>query len=189
MDEELAAEAVKSVDRTDVRVDETLHAASEIGTTARSSTVKQSMQRESEEADDSDALRISKIDLDAEDPIGDFNKKLGSRSFEVEDVIDALCALVRKTVESSFGSNDYTNARDMLIALRKNAIEVSLPVRALPNARLNAFSCHHRSMRKHLDTIHSCAKSSLTFFRPITAKGGTEAISGTTMYADVMTWG
>jgi ATP-dependent DNA helicase 2 subunit 2 len=107
MDEELAAEASRpphaSLDGP--------HAGLESSQERTSASVKEQ------------SVTGNNIVLSKENPIDDFERKLDSPEYAVEAVISSMSLLVRTTVFSSFGSNDYSQARDMLLSLRKGAID------------------------------------------------------------------
>ncbi|PWN36529.1 SPOC domain-like protein [Meira miltonrushii] len=84
------------------------------------------------------------IVFDGENPLADFKKKLGITEYKVEDVMDAMSRFVTVTITDSFGSNDYAQARDLLIAFREQAIEYE------ESLRFNTFL---RTLKKRvLDT-------------------------------------
>lgn len=55
--------------------------------------------------------------------LDDFEKKLADPSLQVEDVIDEMGASITTKVINSFGSNGYSEARKMIEAMRRGAIE------------------------------------------------------------------
>lgn len=66
----------------------------------------------------------AKISMDSENAITDFENKLADRDGKIADVVDSMGDAIIQKVNSSFGSNSYTEARTMIKALRKGAIEV-----------------------------------------------------------------
>lgn len=121
------------------------------------------------QVDEHTGLVTNSAAFSREDPIGDFEKKLASPESSVESIIDSMGELITKTVTSSFGSNDYTHARDLLIAMRKGSTEVSCGPRRRPffvffACSSTAYTFLHvslflRSTRKPRDTMRICVAS------------------------------
>jgi len=116
MDEELAAEGGQA-QQSDIgpgEIDARVHVKNTIG-------------QQTEVVDEDDlgqgSEKSQEIVFDGENPLAGFKKKLGITAYQVEDVMDAMSRFIATTIMDSFGSNDYAQARDLLIAFREQAIE------------------------------------------------------------------
>lgn len=64
------------------------------------------------------------LSVDSENATIQFEKKLADRGSKIEEVLDSMGEAIRSRVNTSFGSNSYTEAKTMIKAMRKGAIEV-----------------------------------------------------------------
>lgn len=118
MDEELAAESALQGEArlSDIgpgEVDARVH--------VKNTAVGQMEGTQAEPDEESENSR--KIIFDGENPAADFKRKLGITAYQVEDVMDAMSRFIISTILHSFGSNDYAQARDLLMSFREQAIE------------------------------------------------------------------
>lgn len=120
MDEELAAEAEASKtlqDDSDTEDEEV------ISMSIKAPPKSNGKERETSSASASAAASAADGPASV---ITEFEAKLADRASKVEDVIDSMGDAITSKVTSSFGSNNYSEAKAMIQAMRKGAIEVGL---------------------------------------------------------------
>lgn len=145
MDEEVAAESAlqHEAQQNDIgpgEIDARVH-------------VKDTSGNQTEPEKGSDKSR--EIVFDGESPLADFKKKLGITEYKVEDVMDAMSRFISVTITDSFGSNDYAQARDLLIGFREQAIEYE------ESLRFNTFL---RTLKKRLLDTNGKGRSRSDFW-------------------------
>ena len=93
-----------------------------------------------EEHDEVPSVSDAQVGSKAPVSIAEFESRLADRAYQVEEVIDSMGTAITAKVTTSFASNGYVEARDMIKAMRKGAIDYEEAERF--NAFLRSFKAH-----------------------------------------------